>query len=63
MLVLRPVNEVPSGFSADVLWRFRLASFGIEAVLWTTVGLAFGAVAEHLLAGRARRDVRHQLTA
>ena len=60
MLVLPPVNEVPEAFSAVVLWRFRLASLGIEAVLWTTLGLAFGAVAERHLAkvgryfGRAR---------
>jgi hypothetical protein len=31
--------------------RFRLASLGIEAVLSTTLGLAFGAVAERRLTG------------
>ena len=41
MLMLRPISEVPSEFSAEVLWRFRLASIGIEAVLWTTIGLMF----------------------
>jgi Probable cobalt transporter subunit (CbtA) len=46
MLILPPVNEVPAGFSATTLWNFRLASLGIEAVLWTTLGLVFGALAE-----------------
>jgi hypothetical protein len=53
-LMLPPVNEVPSEFSAEVLWRFRLASVGIEAVLWTTLGLAFGVLAERHLAGSGR---------
>ena len=54
MLMLRPISEVPSEFSAEVLWRFRLASLGIEAVLWTTLGLTFGVVAERHLAGAGR---------
>jgi predicted cobalt transporter CbtA len=40
------VNEVPDGFPADLLWQFRIASLGMHAVLWTTIGLAFGALAE-----------------
>jgi hypothetical protein len=58
MLMLRPISEVPSEFSAEVLWRFRLASLGIEAVLWTTIGLMFGVVAERHLAGPGRRVSR-----
>ena len=54
MLMLRPISEVPSEFSAEVLWRFRLASLGIETVLWTTLGLTFGVVAERHLAGAGR---------
>jgi Probable cobalt transporter subunit (CbtA) len=46
MLVLPAVDEVPGDFSATLLWRFRLASLGIEAVLWATLGLVFGAVVE-----------------
>ncbi|RFB81300.1 CbtA family protein [Methylovirgula sp. 4M-Z18] len=52
MLVLPAVNEVPSDFSADVLWRFRVASLGIHVVLWTTYGIVFGIVAERLLQRR-----------
>lgn len=53
MLILPAIDEVPAGFSATLLWRFRLASLGVEAVLWTALGLVFGALAERHLAGRA----------
>lgn len=49
-LALPPVNEVPDAFPAVVLWRFRLASLGIQAVWWTTLGLTFGALTERSLA-------------
>ncbi|MDP9073275.1 MAG: CbtA family protein, partial [Actinomycetota bacterium] len=51
-LVMPGVNEVPAAFPAVVLWRFRLASFGTELVLWTTIGLAFAALIEPKTAGR-----------
>lgn len=45
--VLMPaVSEMPNGFSPDVLWHFRLATLGTHAVLYATLGLAFGALAE-----------------
>ena len=49
MFILPPVNEVPADFSATTLWNFRLASLGIEAVLWTAFGLIFGVIAERQL--------------
>lgn len=52
-LILPGVHETPKGFPADVLWRFRVASLGINATLWTTIGLGFGVAAERLLAARA----------
>lgn len=60
MLILPPVNEVPADFSAVTLWNFRLASLGIETVLWTGLGLVFGVLAERQLAPRSRRALRHQ---
>jgi hypothetical protein len=45
-LALPAVHETPPGFPADVLWRFRIASLGIQATLWTTIGLLFGALTE-----------------
>jgi hypothetical protein len=50
-----PVNEVPPGFPATVLWRFRLASIGTQAVMWTTFGLLFGALTERSLRSGTRR--------
>lgn len=45
------VNEVPEEFSAVVLWQFRVASLGIQVVLWTTTGLLFGWLTERSLKG------------
>jgi hypothetical protein len=56
-LILPVVHETPPGFPADVLYRFRLASLGINLTLWTTIGLGFGAVAERMIAAR-----QHSLT-
>jgi hypothetical protein len=36
------VDEVPADFPATVLWQFRLASLGTQAVAWTTLGVGFG---------------------
>ncbi|MEW6634777.1 MAG: CbtA family protein [Pseudomonadota bacterium] len=54
---LPDINEVPEKFSAVVLWQFRIASLGIQLVLWTVLGLAFGAVVERELAARDKRGV------
>ena len=44
------VNEVPEGFPADLLWKFRTVSLGAQAIIWTTLGLFFGALAENVVA-------------
>ncbi|BCG90442.1 membrane protein [Mesorhizobium sp. 113-3-9] len=56
MYVLPTINEVPEKFSADLLWRFRVASLGIHMVLWTTIGLVFGAIAERSFADQGSRS-------
>ena len=43
------INEVPENFSAVLLWKFRTASLGIQIVLWASLGLIFGKVAESAL--------------
>ncbi|MEJ0018714.1 MAG: CbtA family protein [Acetobacteraceae bacterium] len=43
------VDEVPDGFPADVLWRFRFASLGIQFVLWAGIGAIFGVLARRSL--------------
>lgn len=45
------VHEVPRDFPADLLWRFRIVAVGLQAVMWATVGLGFGALARRLLEG------------
>ena len=46
-LAMPPLNEVPEGFPAVVLWQFRMASLGAQAIMWTVLGLGFGAWIEH----------------
>ncbi|MGW2053492.1 CbtA family protein [Streptomyces sp. NPDC001840] len=52
-----PANSdaVRETFPAALLWEFRLASLGVQALLWTAFGLIFGALAERVLAPRAAR--------
>jgi len=51
--VLPAIDEVPKAFSAVLLWRFRVASLGMQLVLWATIGLLFGALTERAPARRA----------
>ena len=51
-IALPVVNDVPEGFPADLLWNFRIASLGMHAVLWATIGLTFGVLAERSFARR-----------
>jgi hypothetical protein len=64
-LALPSVDEVPRDFPATVLWRFREASIGMQAVLWLTIGLVFGSVAQRVMAGRPiipRRTARRAVS-
>jgi hypothetical protein len=47
-LALPVINEVPGAFPAVLLWKFRVAAIGMQVILWTTIGLLFGALAERL---------------
>lgn len=51
-LALPSVDEVPRQFPAVVLWQFRIASLGGQAIMWTTLGLVFGALTERAATGR-----------
>ncbi len=46
------IDEVPEGFPASLLWQFRIAAWGIQAVLWAGIGLGFGIAAEQVLMRR-----------
>ncbi|AIO35025.1 putative cobalt transporter subunit family protein [Burkholderia cenocepacia] len=43
---LPSIDEVPATFPAVLLWKFRVAAIGMQAILWTTIGLLFGAWVE-----------------
>lgn len=44
--VLPSINEVPDGFPADLLWKFRVVSFGIQGILWAAIAIVFGMLVE-----------------
>ncbi|MEZ0606498.1 CbtA family protein [Paraburkholderia sp. IW21] len=45
-LSMPTINEVPAGFPATLLWKFRVAAIGMQVIMWTTIGLLFGAMVE-----------------
>ncbi|KPC52496.1 CbtA family protein [Amantichitinum ursilacus] len=45
--LLPDINEVPAAFPAVLLWKFRVAALGMQAIMWTTLGLLFGLMADH----------------
>ena len=59
-LAFPDVNEVPEGFPASLLWQFRVASLGGQAIMWTILGLLFGVFAEHAV-GESRPALRQAL--
>lgn len=52
--VVPAVTDAGVTFPPKVLWEFRRASLGTQAVMWSALTLAFGAFAERLL---ERRDM------
>lgn len=55
MVVLPSGENTPKGFPATDLWEFRLASIGVQAVLWAAFGLLFGYLAERVLEPKPAR--------
>ena len=49
-VVLPDAPRAPTGFPADVLWGFRVASLGVQAVLWGTIGVVFAVIVERVFA-------------
>jgi hypothetical protein len=50
LFLMLPATADPGNFPAGLLWSFRLSSLGTQLVLWTGLGVLFGALCE-----RARR--------
>jgi predicted cobalt transporter CbtA len=40
------IDEVPAEFPASLLWKFRIASWETQAVMWSVLGLLFGWLTE-----------------
>jgi magnesium-transporting ATPase (P-type) len=58
-LALPNENEVRAGFPPQILWDFRLANVGTQAILWASLAFGFGIAAEHAVEGKPawwRRD-------
>jgi predicted cobalt transporter CbtA len=49
-IMMPSINETPADFPAVVLYDFRMASVGIQVVLWASIGLLFGYVVEKTMA-------------
>jgi len=47
--LLPAINEVPENFPSTSLYDFRLATVGLQVVLWTALSLVFGYLAERSL--------------
>jgi hypothetical protein len=46
--VVPAVTDAQTTFPAVVLWRFRIASLAIQAVMWATLAVGFGLLAHRL---------------
>ena len=40
------VDEVPAGFPVTLMWKFRVASLGMQTVIWATLGVFLGWLTE-----------------
>lgn len=49
--LLPVIDEIPAGFPATTLWDFRLASIGVQAALWATLGGVFALTAQRAMTG------------
>jgi len=52
------IDEVPEAFPASLLWKFRIASWETQVVLWSVLGLLFGWLTER---AEGTADVRQPL--
>ena len=54
LLILPDINELPPDFPAQLLWKFRMSSLTMQALMWVTLGLLFGILAERVLTAPSR---------
>jgi predicted cobalt transporter CbtA len=56
------IDEVGADFPATTLYQFRIASLAVQASVWASLGLVFGALAERSLAPAAATPSRVPVT-
>jgi len=56
--MMPPIDEVPAAFPASLLWSFRLSALGMQAILWTVLGLGFGELTARSAIARVSRSAR-----
>jgi predicted cobalt transporter CbtA len=59
-LALPAAEAVPAGFPAGTLWDFRVASLGVQLVLWAVLGLGLAVGASRVM--RVERPSRRHVT-
>ncbi|RZL52459.1 MAG: hypothetical protein EOP65_15530 [Sphingomonas sp.] len=57
-LLLPVIDEVPARFPATLLWQFRLAAIGTQALFWLVAADLFGRAAERTVMDEQRRVAR-----
>jgi predicted cobalt transporter CbtA len=57
LFALLPASESPGDFPAGLLWQFRITSSGTLVVLWTGLGVIFGALCERAKHAERRQEV------
>ena len=63
--ILTPIDEVPAGFPAELLWQFRTSSLTVQLALWTTLALVLAGTVNSLyrkaIAEQDRKDLARAL--
>jgi hypothetical protein len=54
--VVDAVTDAEVTFPPTVLWAFRISSLGLQAVMWTTIALAFGVLAQRQTEPNVQRE-------
>lgn len=58
--LLPTINEVPADFPATLLWNFRVASIATQCLLWVTIGITFGLLAERSIRAPVPQESRRK---
>jgi len=59
--LLSPIDEVPAGFPAELLWQFRTASLTVQLTLWTALALILAGSVHALYTKAVAEQERREL--